>query len=91
MKKAKLVGSSDMKLWKLARKENRIIVSFDLDFANIIQYPPSRGNGVIVIRPKGMTFNQLGRRFKSFISKIDKIGVGKSLVVISRTSTRVRR
>ena len=91
VQKSEFVGSSDGELWKLAKKEGRVIISFDLDFANIIQYPPGEGNGVIVLRPKGMTFEEIERKIGSFISNIEKIRIDKSLVVISKASIRVRR
>lgn len=43
-------GSLDEDVAEIARKEARILLTHDLDFANIFQYPPESYAGIIVIR-----------------------------------------
>lgn len=47
-----LVGAPDARLASVCRDENRILISLDLDFANIRAYPPSEYPGIIVLRPR---------------------------------------
>ncbi|MBI1899373.1 MAG: DUF5615 family PIN-like protein [Acidobacteria bacterium] len=47
-----LSGSDDHLLAARARSESRILLTLDLDFANIQAYPPHEHPGVIVLRLK---------------------------------------
>lgn len=48
-----LSGSADRNIYDLCRKENRILLTQDLDFANPYVYPPHGTPGIIVIRNPG--------------------------------------
>ncbi len=45
-----LIGTSDINLAELCRKEKRIILTLDTDFADIRAYPPDNMSGIIVLR-----------------------------------------
>jgi len=47
-----LTGADDSALAAKCRSEGRILVTLDLDFANIRAYPPAEYAGIIVLRPK---------------------------------------
>jgi len=47
-----LSGSDDPDVANAARLENRILVTLDLDFANIQAYPPHEHPGMVVLRLK---------------------------------------
>jgi predicted nuclease of predicted toxin-antitoxin system len=47
-----LGGASDARLVTICRQEQRVLVSLDLDFADIRLYRPEQGSGVIVLRPQ---------------------------------------
>lgn len=47
-----LTGAADPKLAEVARKEERALVTLDLDFADIRVYPPQEYPGIIVLRLK---------------------------------------
>ena len=46
-----LCGTSDAHLAVVCRDESRILITLDLDFANIAAYPPHEYAGFIVLRP----------------------------------------
>jgi predicted nuclease of predicted toxin-antitoxin system len=46
-----LSGTSDEVLADCARRESRVLVTLDLDFANIRACPPNQYSGIIVLRP----------------------------------------
>ncbi|HWQ56015.1 MAG TPA: DUF5615 family PIN-like protein [Bryobacteraceae bacterium] len=48
----KLSGSDDQTLAARVRSEGRILLTLDLDFANIQAYPPDQHPGIIVLRLK---------------------------------------
>jgi len=40
----------DEEIFQLASKEKRILITRDLDFSNILIYPPKNSSGIIVLR-----------------------------------------
>jgi len=57
-----LVGSNDRDLSEICRSEGRVLVTLDLDFADIRTYPPENYPGLIVLR--------LGRQDKPHVLDI---------------------
>ena len=47
-----LTGADDTAIARSARAEGRVLITLDLDFANIQAYPPSAHSGIIVLRVK---------------------------------------
>ena len=47
-----LSGSDDQTIAARVRNEGRILLTLDLDFANIQAYPPHQHSGIIVLRLK---------------------------------------
>ena len=45
-----LHGTEDPDLFKHCVAEDRVIVTLDLDFSNVLRYPPERTPGLIVLR-----------------------------------------
>jgi len=45
-----LHGTDDIDLHHICRSENRALVTLDLDFSNILRYPPENTPGIIVLR-----------------------------------------
>ena len=46
-----LGGNSDRRVFDASRAEDRILVTFDLDFSDIRLYPPASHKGIWVLRP----------------------------------------
>jgi len=49
----KLFSAPDEEVLDAARMENRILVTMDHDFGNVISYPPEDTAGIAVINPPG--------------------------------------
>jgi predicted nuclease of predicted toxin-antitoxin system len=47
-----LTGANDEAVADASRSEDRILVTLDLDFANIRAYPPGEHAGIVVLRVK---------------------------------------
>ena len=50
IKEMRLYGESDESIISLAQRENRILVTLDKNFGNIIVYPPEKYPGIIVLK-----------------------------------------
>jgi len=46
-----LSGTSDQRLFEICQAENRCLVSLDMDFADILRFPPGLSKGIVVLRP----------------------------------------
>jgi predicted nuclease of predicted toxin-antitoxin system len=46
-----LGGISDQDLFQVCCREQRCLVTLDLDFANVVRFPPGQATGIVVIRP----------------------------------------
>jgi predicted nuclease of predicted toxin-antitoxin system len=49
----KLQGAKDPRVLQAATAEDRILVTMDQDFANVLIFPPEETAGIAVIRPPG--------------------------------------
>jgi len=47
-----LSGATDNELFRLAKDEGYVLVTYDKGFGNIIKYPPSSHNGIILLKVK---------------------------------------
>ena len=47
----KLSGTSDREIYEVCRREQRCLVTLDLDFANVLRFPPEPTAGIVVFRP----------------------------------------
>jgi predicted nuclease of predicted toxin-antitoxin system len=47
-----LGGATDAQIFAVCQRERRVLVTLDLDFADLRQYRPGQGPGAIVLRPK---------------------------------------
>ena len=47
-----LSGSGDLIVSERCRAEGRVLITLDLDFANVRAYPPGAHSGIIVLRSK---------------------------------------
>jgi hypothetical protein len=51
VREQELAGTSDANRYRVCQAERRILVTFDIDFADLRTYPPESGCGTIVLRP----------------------------------------
>jgi predicted nuclease of predicted toxin-antitoxin system len=86
-----LIGCSDELIIKLAIKEDRIIITLDKDFGNILKFPIRGHKGIIFIRIKRPTPKRVNLVLKTLLVTTDKEKIKNSLVVIKEKGIRIRR
>lgn len=57
-----LGGADDPKMLQAAIAEDRILVTNDHDFGNVLAYPPDDTAGIVVLNPPGRVSSRLLRR-----------------------------
>ena len=89
----KLGHLKDPEIFTIAKKEKRIIVTFDLDFGEIYHQHESDGVGIIVLRLENQTPENVNFVLDQFLTKdINRLKQNvNSLIVIKKGSTRFVR
>jgi predicted nuclease of predicted toxin-antitoxin system len=87
-----LGSASDDAIFAHAQTERRIIVSADLDFADVREYPPGSHAGIIVLRiPDHFRTAQINRTLEAAIPRLEEAGVDGALVILETDTIRIRR
>lgn len=87
-----LADASDDEILRYARREDAIVVSRYLDFANIILHPINTHAGAIVLRvPPWFTTEQIKKTLKRFFSIADIESLPRALTIVEPGQFRVRR
>jgi len=71
VKEEGLSGYTDEDLLPIAYKENRIFLTFDLDFADTREYPPGSHSGIMVFRLHDQRWKILERVVRNLFHQVD--------------------
>ena len=85
-----LAGAMDPQLLAACVAEDRILVTLDLDFSDIREYPPGSHRGVWVLRPDRQTFDGLMNLVLSGVKLADVEQTEGQLWVIDEKRVRIR-
>jgi len=86
----RLSGASDETLMERCRSEGRMLVTLDLEFANVQAYPPKSHPGVVVIRSKLQDKVTLLGILKRLIPELKRISPAGELWVVEADRIRIR-
>jgi predicted nuclease of predicted toxin-antitoxin system len=87
-----LADASDDTILKYAQREDAIVVSRDLDFANIILHPINAHAGAIVLRvPSSFTAEQIKKVLAQFLAVVDVTILSRVLTIVEPGQFRMRR
>ena len=85
-----LSGTKDDNLAPLCASEGRILVTLDLDFADIRVYPPGSSPGIVVLRPDGQDRSDLALAAALLLATLTENEVSGALWIVERSRVRVR-
>ena len=88
-----LRGAKDIEIADYAQKQKLCMLSGDLGFCDIRKYPPSKYDGLVVIRiPRGVTVSFIVRLLESFLKR-DKLvsQLAGKLAILEAGHGRFRR
>ena len=85
-----LGGASDAKLMEACRRERRVLVTLDLDFADIRLNPPADHAGVWVLRPPLNSVQGLLHTVRNALALLASEPVERRLWIVERSRVRVR-
>jgi len=69
----KLGGASDKVLYDVCREQGLCLVTLDLDFSDVVRFPPQATGGIVVLRcPRNPSLTMLERMVRQFLTMIGK-------------------
>lgn len=84
-----LSGSHDEAVFDACRRENRTLVTLDLDFANPIRFKPGEDCGIMVLRPASPTLSQIRGLLVSGLRAIAETRLSGRLWIVEHGRIRV--
>jgi predicted nuclease of predicted toxin-antitoxin system len=85
-----LTGARDPVLAEHCRQEGRVLVTLDLDFADIRTYPPRNSPGIVVFRLRDQSRPSALRVLSFVLDQLDRQALAGKLWIVSETGVRVR-
>ncbi len=83
-------GHSDRTIYKVCCAEQRCLVTLDLDFSDVIHFPPLKAAGIVVIRaPKNLSLPLLEQLIRQFLNALSQMSVDKQLWIVEINRMRV--
>lgn len=87
----RLGGVTDSRIFEACQVEQRILVTFDLDFADIRRYPPATHAGVWVLRPPIQDARSTLALLKGALVVLASEPASKRLWIVERERVRIRQ
>jgi predicted nuclease of predicted toxin-antitoxin system len=86
-----LLSQPDTIIATEAKREGRILLTLDIEFADLRKHPPGRHPGIILFRPRSFGPLAVNHFVEQFMSRLDLEPVRGCIVVVDATKVRVRR
>ena len=83
-------GVSDSRVAELVRSEGRVLISLDLDFADIRTYPPEEHPGIVILRPRSGDAKSVLTLVERTLGAIDLEPLGSPLGCRGRAHSNTR-
>lgn len=78
-----LGGASDSGLIQACRTEDRILVTLDLDFSNVLRFPPERYAGIAVLRvPHPVELRAIHERVRVLLERVGQEELSGGLWIV---------
>ena len=85
-----LSGADDVVVRPVAIEQDRILVTLDADFANVVRFPPAHTPGVVRLRIHPAVEAAVDEALRFGIPRLAGINLAGKLVVIDERKIRVR-
>jgi predicted nuclease of predicted toxin-antitoxin system len=87
-----LQGKPDRLIYETCCKEKRCLITLDLDFSNIVRFPPEKSAGIVVLRlPHNPTLPELEKMILQFLRQISKTPIENELWIVESNRIRIHQ
>lgn len=92
VREQQLQGCSDQRLFEICRAEHRCLVTLDLDFSDVLRFPPQQSHGIVVIRvPHNPTLPLLEQLIRQFLRTLETMPLEKKLWIVETGRIRIHQ
>jgi predicted nuclease of predicted toxin-antitoxin system len=85
------IESTDKAVIELAQKLDAVLLTIDLDFANILDYPPADYEGIVVMRYDIMDESDVLNSLKQALTDLYRDDLRHVLVIVEAHRYRIRK
>ncbi len=82
-------GVSDVDLFELCKNEQRAVVTLDMDFSNVLTFPPKETAGVIVLRGRDGLLRTIDRLIESLTRALETNDPTDTLWIVEPNRLRI--
>jgi len=86
-----LKGKPDADVWKAARREQRLLITQDLDFSDVRHFKPGKHAGLLLVRLREPGANALAERIKAIVQTEGLDSFAGCFVVLTDRKLRIKR
>jgi len=86
----RLGGNPDAKVFNACQTENRVLITFDLDFSDIRLYPPSSHCGIWILRPHTQSVDNTLALLRGALELLQSETVEARLWIVEPEQVRIR-
>jgi predicted nuclease of predicted toxin-antitoxin system len=86
-----LLSRPDVEVAACAARENRILLTLDVEFADLRKYPPGSHPGIVLFRPTSLGPLSVNRFIARFARSTDLSGLSGCVAVVDPQGIRVRQ
>ena len=86
-----LVGRPDIEIAAAAHKEDRVLLTLDLEFGDLRKHPPGTHPGIVLFRPRSLGPLTVNRFIEAFLKSADLEDFPGSIIIVDPSKVRVRR
>jgi predicted nuclease of predicted toxin-antitoxin system len=85
-----LLGQADIRVAEAARGEGRMLLTLDVEFGNVVKFPPGTHPGILLFRPRRDAPRLVNRFVEDFMRGADLAALRGCIAVVGPVRTRVR-
>ena len=86
-----LQGRPDSDVWSAAKRDDRFLITQDLDFSDVSQFKPGTHAGLLLVRMREPGANALLSRIRAVAQQEGLDSFARCFVVLSDRKLRIRR
>jgi predicted nuclease of predicted toxin-antitoxin system len=86
----KMGGKADEQVIQICAREQRALITLDLDFADIKSYPPSKYHGIFVLRIRRQSRSKVLEVISKLIPLLPSEPIEKQLWIVEEEKIRIR-
>jgi predicted nuclease of predicted toxin-antitoxin system len=84
-----LGGQPDQRIFDVCHNEKRILISQDMDFSNVLRFPPDKAYGIVVIKSRDQLLPTTRRLLRAVLALLDDESPAGALWIVEDRRIRI--